>query len=286
MPARWKILLILAFWLGSTSWVLWAKVLRWQVTDQPPSVAFDITDEVRSQPTQWQVWRIGGNDQPDTKLGTMTTELRHERSDDTFLMLTKFPELKMTFASIPMKASKVDLQMRVTREGRLLSQFASATCSTDLASGISGTATLSASVETGQLRGNCRIESNLGNFTKELPPVPVPAGQILNPMMPVNRLVGVRPGKRWVIQYHNPLRDSISLLVQVAPKPQDLLASVRSESFDYRRVNGETTPCWVIDYESQDKTIRAETWVERDGGRVFRQQAGADDVTLRFDRQD
>jgi hypothetical protein len=124
------------------------------------------------------------------------------------------------------------------------------------------------------------VTSPLGNINKPLDSVPVPVGQPLNPLMPVNRVSGVKPGRRWVVHENDPLKDAIAALVREKfgeyglklpeQKFEPLIGEVLSEAqnLDW---NEQSVACWVIEYR-RDEVI-ARTWVRIADGKVLEQEA-------------
>ena len=156
-------------------------------------------------------------------------------------------------------------------------------------------------VVNGMLLGRCRVRypvtAKEPTIDRELDPVPVPAGQVLNPMMPLNRLRDITPGRRWVIREVDPLKDALAVLFQEVAKGAkfnlplpasgsgaELVAEVQSGTEDYAPRSGQSVPCRVIVYRGDRASAR--TWVSVADGRVMRQEATAGDETLRFDRDE
>jgi hypothetical protein len=110
-------------------------------------------------------------------------------------------------------------------------------------------------------------------FSHTLEPVPVArTGSILNPLHPVNRIKGLRPGQTWRMPLLDPLdkarggwekllgkNDTTFLNARVLPQPQLLPDSPRP------------IPCLVIEYDDED--IKPRTWVQLQSGLVLRQEA-------------
>jgi hypothetical protein len=167
---------------------------------------------------------------------------------------------------------------------------------------IAGSVSVTSHVVDGELRG--RVEGTVLDLPlppTDLPPVPVPSGQVLNPLLPVNRLSGVEPGQRWTIQRVDPLGDSLQQLLLAfldkhgdgsklfgSRKPAaDLLAEVLTDTEGVAVRRGEeTVPCRVIVYKNADGKTVARTWVSAADGRVMRQEATADGNTLRLNRDE
>jgi hypothetical protein len=117
-------------------------------------------------------------------------------------------------------------------------------------------------------------------------------GRVMNPMQPLNRLSGMRPGRRWAILQNDPLAEAIYALVGEVlkqtkiglpdRKPTELIAEVKRDPEPLDRPIGRVM-CWVIEYRGDAPVAR--TWVSVEDGRVLRQEAfGMGD--LRLDRED
>jgi hypothetical protein len=162
------------------------------------------------------------------------------------------------------------------------------------------TADVSGVVRDGYLYGHCMVRSPLGDVSQPLDPVPVPAGQVLNPLLPVNKLRDVRPGRRWLVYEVNPLADALAALGQGLLKQhagaavagmaartggrEPLVAEVSDRPEPLTRRNDKTADCWVIEYRGESLT--AKTWVAVTDGKVLRQEAAGQGETLRLERED
>ncbi len=154
---------------------------------------------------------------------------------------------------------------------------------------ITAVARLRGTVVDGQLVSRVEVSSpGLGKFQRDLDAVPVPAGRVLNPLQPVNRLGRVRPGLRWVVPEVNPLRDAVLAMakdhgVSWAVPREDLIAEVGSES-QTLAYKGEGVPCWVIEYRGASP--KARTWVKVADGKVLRQEAFDGGERIAMERDD
>ena len=303
MPSRLASAFIVLFWLASTAYIVHRDVWPRLYANAPPPLQIDLVDEATSRvPVRWLIYR------GDTKLGSLTTELRYQEADDTFWFDNEYRQLKVPFGTATVYVPVAKTGIRVTRDGDLREQ--TLTGELELQMDVVGTPRTIASadadvtgiVRDGVLHGHCRIVSSLtAPIDKPLDPVPVPAGQVLNPMMPVNRLRGIRPGQRWVIRQVDPLARAMSLALKELAQNEsplgslsggvgqdsspELVATVRSRAEPLTRRNGTTVDCWVIDYRSGPNEAEATTWVAVDGDRVLRQEARLLDETLRFERE-
>jgi hypothetical protein len=303
MPSRLGVGFILLFWLAATAHVGYQEVWPRLFSDGPPPLRIDLADEAtQALPTNWDVYR------GDQRIGKLATRMQNVPEDDTFRFVNTYSNLSIeqplpTGVTVVLDVPRAETVVRVTRSGDLREQRMSgdltAAVRTKLGVVKLGTATAEVTgvVQGGQLVGRCKITSPLGNIDRPLDPVPVPQGQVLNPMMPVGRLRDVQPGRRWMIREVNPLRDAVNLLIkevlkssEVAagaipqPRSQELIAEVRSPPERLERPDREPVECWVIEYRNEE--VQARTWVSVSDGRVLRQEASGFGERLRFERQD
>ena len=302
MPSRLGLLAIVAAWFAVTGHVVYHDVWPRYFADAPPALQIDLADEATQQaPTKWTITR------GDKKIGTLTTRMEYVAGDDSFRFVNNYGKLNLDAGKgdnvLSVEAPKLVTTIRVSRTGELREQSMSGELRVSLGPVELGQA--SAEVEgrvvAGMLVGRCRvrypIDASQPTIDRELEPVPVPAGQVLNPMMPVNRLRDITPGRRWVIREVDPLRDALAVLFTELTKGQklpialptsasgaELLAEVQSGTEDYPMRAGLPVPCRVIAYRAEQVTAR--TWVSVADGRVMRQEATYAGETLRFDRDD
>jgi len=296
MPSRFSVLGILAFWLATLGVVGYRDLWPRLVSDGPPTVSIDLADEAtQTVPARWKIYR--GTE----KIGDLTTRTEYSAKDDTFLFLNTYRNLiysdgRATKVLIP----KLDTKVRVARDGSLREQAMNGEMEVLLNDfKVAGAkAKVDAYVLNGELVGRCKLtDSPFGDIDRPLEPVPVSSGQVLNPLMPVNRLRGVTPGRRWTIRKSDPLEDSLKLLFKelagkspllagLVPKDGDaeLLAEVKSNPETIALKDGEKVVCWVIEYRGEG--VSARTWVSQSDGRVLRQEAERHGDVMRFERED
>jgi hypothetical protein len=303
MPSRLGVGLIVLFWLAATAHVGYREVWPRFFSDGPPPLRIDLADEAaQALPTHWDVYR------GDQRVGKLTTRMQYVPEDDTFRFLNTYMGLTLeqslpTGMTVVLEVPKLDTTVRVTRAGDLREQHMTGALKGRLKTKLGplelgkATAEVTGMVQNGQLVGRCKITSDFGAVDEPLDPVPVPQGQVLNPMMPVSRLQDVQPGRRWVIRQIDPLQDAVhALLRQLASKsnlaagaiPQagggELIAEVKSSPEPLERPGKEPVACWVIEYRGDE--VQARTWVSVADGRVLRQEASGFGERLRFERQE
>jgi len=118
-----------------------------------------------------------------------------------------------------------------------------------------------------------KVEQAPFRFDYQFKPVPVArTGSVLNPLHPVNRIKGLRPGQTWRMPLLDPVakaqgalehllgkNDAPFLNARVLPQPQMLPD------------HPSPIPCLVIEYD--DEETRPRTWVQVGSGLVLRQEA-------------
>lgn len=303
MPSRLGIGLIAAFWFATTGYVVYRDVVPRYFANAPPTVLIDLVDEATSvAAVRWAITRAG---QP---VGTLTTKTDYSPADDTFRFVNKYSSLRFDAGAanglpVSLEVSDLITTTRVNRVGALREQTMEGELVVKLGPLELGDATANVSgvVVNGLLVGRCVVlypaSAPTPALDRELDPVPVPAGQVLNPMMPVHRLRGVQPGRRWVIREVNPLNDAIVSLLREMSKGspliaraipdqevRELFAEVGNSPEVVTRPGLEPVTCWVIVYRTDE--VQARTWVGTADGRVVRQEAVVSGEAWRFDRQD
>lgn len=292
MPSRRAVALIFLFWLAVTGYVAYRDAWPVLFASGPPPVAIDLADEAAQRlPTRWTVsW----NGKP---VGKMTTQMKYVEEDDTFRFTTDYHNLRVEVPGGMMVVPEFNTVVRVTRAGDLREQSASGKLEFHLGDFkvADATAKLTGTVADGQLLAS--FEGSFGlagmpprTLSKALDPVPVPKGQPLNPMQPVNRIGGVRPGRRWHVHESDPMKDVREALVkELGIKPPDekkgpLIGEVLS---DRQEIVWQKQPaaCWVIEYR-RDGEVEVRTWVRAADGKVLKQEAYQKGETLTVDRDD
>jgi hypothetical protein len=292
MPPRIAVAGIVAFWLATTGFIAYRDLWPRLFSSGPPPVAIDLADEARQNiPAKWTLYRNG------EKIGKLTTQMKYLDAEDAFQFTYRYSQLRLEQGPVTLVVPDAVSEVRVTRGGDLKGQTITGKVEVEAqgAKVAEGTIDVRATVGNGLLTGRCEIKSTLANLAGDLDPVPVPKGQPLNPLQPVNRVGGVRGGQRWVVHESNPLQDAVgglfrkklaevglrlpeekakdSLIAEVSRSPQNL---------DWKR---ESVPCWVIEYR-RDADVIARTWVRVSDGKVLRQEAFEKGETLMFERED
>lgn len=315
MPSRPVVVGIVVFWLAVLAVVVDREVVPRFFGDQPPTPEFVAVDELSQATVNWTIHRGKADGTSDEQIGRLTSRTDYLAADDSFRLVYNYRAVTLRVVVFDVYVPTATSRMRVSRDGQLKGQELEGRAELDLGRvgkqagllKLTGSAEVKGEVRDGVLEGTATMTSPelLGEpLTAAFTPVPVPQGQVLNPLMPVDRLRGVVPGRRWAVRQVDPLRDVVwELMLKglhegtarldegkkgvpaklTLPPPPELLAEVLREPELLDRPSGPVW-CWVIKYESTDPPISARTYVHRDDGRVLRQEATANGERLRFER--
>ncbi len=296
MPTRVGIVFIVLFWLATVGYVgyrdVWPRIVR----DAAPTVWIDLTDEAtQSVPVRWGLFR------GETRVGTVNSQMHFDPVAEQFRFVTKYREFQVDVQPIRCIVPEMELTTLLDRSGQLRGQTLNGGLIAKLMGQelARGTAKIDCVVHDGELVGHCRLESDFfATIEEPLEATPVPDGQVLNPLQPVNRLRGVRAGLRWVLYENDPLGDAIANATKqvlkkkgisstlFSPKPterQSMIATVSDEPETIRTAKGDHR-CWSIEVRGERGT--ATIWVRAADGFVMRQVAIVGGDSLRLERED
>ena len=286
MPSRPIVALIVLFWAATLGLVfqrdLWPRI----TASGPPPIAVDLTDEATQYlPIKWKVLRGG------KPIGTLTTKLAYQDADDTFEFTSQYKDLRFDVGAMQVVFPDVTTRTRVTRSGSLREQ--SMTGKLRLGD-LQAEARVEGRNENGKFVGCCEIASPLFNLKSDLAPVPVKDGQALNPLQPVNRIAGIRPGQHWFVHEIDPLGQALAALFKEKFGQGLSLPESKKEALEARVADApeslvwgksrEEAACWVIEYRSGE--ARAKTWVRASDGKVLRQEATLLDDRISLEREE
>lgn len=292
MPSRPIAALIILFWAGTVGWFGYREI--WPVlfpSDSPPfsiELADEVTSEVGSQIRGPDVlWGIYRNDK---RIGRAETRLRYFRDDNTFEMETRLVEVKLlSYVELP----EMKNAYRLTRSGHLRAIRMEGRMQIF---GLEGKATFSGEVHDGKLErhGVIDLRPFAGKTEVKLDPIDAPTGSVLNPMHPVPRIMGLRPGRQWRMPILNPLGDAIEPALRAVMESQGMKAPqiklpsgpkfVDAEVLNETamiKIDDKEYECRIIEYRGDDRPAR--TYVRISDGAVMRQEAYAlgEQITLR-----
>jgi hypothetical protein len=290
MPSRRAVALILAFWIATTAYIgyrdLWPRLFA----SGPPPVAIDLADEAaQNVPTRWEVKWNGKS------VGRLRTQMSYVDADDTFWFTNQYKPLEVELSGVTVFVPEFTIATRVTRDGQLREQKAHGNVTVKLNGLTVGTvnAKLAGVVADGHLTANFEGAMEFAGLEKSMnrtfDPVPVPKGQPLNPMQPVNRLVGVTPGREWVVHESNPLNDALlavagELGLPPRKKEEPLVGRVEDDVRDLDW-QGQRVPCRVIEYRRAGE-LKVRTWVRATDGKVLKQEAFEKGETMSIERDE
>lgn len=283
MPSTRAVALIVAFWLATVTYVAYRDLWPVLFVSGPPPVAIDLADEAaQSVPVRWSI-HMSGQKRP----GRLTTQMKYHETDDTFTFTNHYADLRHESAGVVVVVPELINVVRITRGGDLREQSVDGKLAIywgDLKIG-EATARVAGTVAGGQLASRVEAAYTFSalatqKLERTLEPVPVPRGQPLNPLQPVNRLTGLRPGRRWVVHESDPLKETIALLVkeQVGQfgitVPEEKRGPLIGEVLAGERMlewHDQEVACWVIEYRRDEPVAR--TWVRASDGKVLKQEA-------------
>jgi hypothetical protein len=295
LPPRLIVLAIVGFWIGSSAWLFYRDVWPHLRPNEPPPYTIDLADEARQHapPIQWRIKR------GDKTIGTVQTAVRYRASDDTFEMQSKIPRINLgTIGPLQISARALTSTYRVTREGEL--REVNMEGSQDfqvparfLDAGIPTRLTLQGKVDNGFFTATGDVEWDGKKYALPFEPVPVSGqGSILNPLHPVNRIVGLRRGQHWRVPLVDPLAEAVRAMVQKNPVFEILAKQVpRARTLEAEVLDDRATLPWhnggvvclVIEYQQDD--VLAHTWVRESDGLVLRQEASLWGETITLERE-
>lgn len=269
MPPRWLTALIVAFWLGTTGWLVYREVVDRVHSGEPPRFAIDLTDEVSSNTISWNVLQKG------ERIG-MGRSWVHRRRDRTFVFRSEFRFHELSLLKV-LKFKKMTSMYRVNSDGHFLALGAEVY----LESSPFGIDMVEI---TGELLDGFvapRVKLHTGdkfiehNF-KERIKVPE-RSSVLNPMHLVNKIHGLYEGQTW----HIPLLEPLS--VQLPGQGiRELKAEVSRDRLVWQE---EDTSCFRIDYGEPGKRAKARTWVRASDGLVLQQEAAHEGWEIVLERE-
>ena len=286
MPSRPVVALIVLFWTATLGLAFYRDLWPRITASGPPPIAVDLTDEATQYlPIKWKVLRGG------KPIGTLTTKLAYQDADDTFEFTSQYKDLRFDVGTMSVVFPDVTTRTRVTRSGSLREQ--SMTGKLRLGD-LQAEAKVEGRNENGVFVGRCEITSPLFNLKSDLAPVPVKDGQALNPLQPVNRIAGIRPGQHWFVHEIDPLGQALAALFKEKFGQGLSLPESRKEALEARVGDSpesliwgksrEEAACWVIEYRSGE--ARAKTWVRVSDGKVLRQEATLLDDRISLEREE
>jgi hypothetical protein len=295
MPSRIVQALIVCFWLATLGWFGHREIWPRLFPGRAPPFVIELADEATAQgQTFWTLYR------DDREIGKAKTSLKYLNVDDTFEFACEMKDIELHDSNtICIYVATMTNRYVVSRAGELRSMSTHGDLRVENQRRperrVAGSALFTASanfeghVVDGKLLRTAKITLPfLGDVAPKLEPMDAPRGNVLNPMHPVPRVTGLRPGQHWRMPVFNPMGDAVAPTLQAAgqqskltPKgssvpvptgPTYLDAEVLSE----RALipwNGRDFECYVIEYRSSGGEHTARTYVRVRDGLVLRQEA-------------
>lgn len=274
MPPRFLSLTILAFWLATMGWLVYRDLWPWVQPGDPPPYTIDLADEARQfgLPTRWGVYRLTDKEE---RLGRLRTWVEYRASDDTFALHSEMERVRL---ALSFEIGRLASFYRVDREGRLQELQAHFTVS------LGGREVTQGSLEGQVHEQQFHATGRVGPHEFPLQPVPVSAsGSMLNPLHPVNRIAGLRPGQAWRMPLIDPLTDALAATLPVGAAPTYLDARVLTQTEELPW-SGRAVTCLVVEYHHGSERV-ARTWCRAGDGLVLRQEASLKGELLRLQRE-
>jgi len=289
MPPRLVVLLIVAGWAATMSWLLYREWWQWHAAEGAPPFLIDLVDEAAPQAAAWHILR------DDKEIATARTSMEPQK-DDSFALTTEINKLDLDFdtplplgpfSKIKLSLGKLRNVLRVNRDGELLRLYTDVEI--DLGRLLQARFEIHGVPRDGRLELRAVTELPTGKAEHQLPSVEFPSRNVLNPLLPLNRIKGLTPGRRWRITAVDPIADALAASIrqmsaQLAQEakgagsllehlpvggPRELLAEVLPQTQPLTW-QGQVHDCWVIEYRS--KEVAARTWVRASDGLVMRQE--------------
>lgn len=296
MPSRRGVILIVLFWLATVGYVGYRDVWPRLVRDSAPTVWIDLSDEAtQTVPVRWALYR------GEARVGTVTTQMVYDAGPNLFRYVTKYRDFQVDVQPIRCTVPEMELTTILNRAGGLHGQTMNGKLIAKLLGQemARGSARVECVVHDGALVGTCRLDSDFfPSFEQPIEPTPVPDGQVLNPLQPVNRLRGLKPGLRWMIYEVDPLGDALANATKqvlakkglgssmFAPKPvdrQSMIATV-SDAPELLKLKRGEFACWTIEVRGDRGTTTI--WVREKDGFVMQQVANAHGDIMRLEREE
>lgn len=295
MPARHTVLFILVFWAATTGWLYYRDIRPYVTPGGPPPFTVTLFDEAEafryrdndsSKRKEGLEWSIS---QDNEIKGYAVTWYKYDKSDDSFELKSQYKFWPKGRFSSPDPDQVIQSNYHVSRDGELRSVSASVTVrvmSTEVTGALAG------KVSGGML--HVKVDVPLLGETLKFPPIKISSrGSVLNPMLPLNRLPGLRRGQRWRMPLVDPLQDVLRSAsakipalgaLQTPPLPY-LDAEVLPQTTMLERNEGKQhVECLVIEYHGDD--ISARTLVGAEDSLVYVQEVTRQGQNVKLVRED
>jgi hypothetical protein len=289
---------VLLFWLGTMGWFGYREIWPLLFPGNAPPFVIDLADEATSQgQVTWTMYH------GDKEIGKSNTTLKYDNQNDTFLLISEVRDIELAELRIIgrwLYVANAKNYYVVTRKGELRAIHAEGELrvenkrrenrSTRGNFEYAASARFDGEVVDGKLVRSVVLHTPGGNVTPVLEPVDAPVGNILNPLHPISRIQGLKPGRRWRMTVIDPLADAVEPTLQAAwskfnenakplnlklptgPKVLDVEVLSETAGFNF---NGRDQECYIIEYRSSANEAAARTYVRVHDGLVLQQEAFA-----------
>ncbi len=287
MPSRILVLAILLFWIGTSAWLFQRELWPRLRSSEAPPFSIDLADEARANSAQVRWTILRGK----SRIGSLETWITYRKEDNTYELHSKIPSLYLGgIGLMRAKAANLESMYRVSQDGvlratkidgELVVEIMQLSCYLYLVGKVDGQwFTPKGYIAFGRKKEDRDRIPESEKIYLDLERVPVSAhGSVIDPLHPVNRIRGLRPGQHWQTPLIDPLADSINAMVQKDPALA-LLKKDRSTPILHAEVlggprqieyGGSYWGCLVIEYRGDDMV--AHTWVRESDGLVLKQDA-------------
>jgi hypothetical protein len=275
MPPRWLCVVIVGCWLAVAGWLFSQEIWPYLQPSQPPPFAIDLLDEFKDRERVNTLWSVKQNG---TKVFTGRTHIEHP-SPEVFELCAEFvlpPKAPRPVIS-GVAVGKMTSRYRIDPDGRLQGLTVSI-------AGAPESKFLNLFFKekpdfTLRIHGDVRervfrpvLEVPELGQDYPLPTVEVPGGAgLLQPLHPLQRMRGLRPGQQWQMPVFDPLADSLRTLQGSPGGIRILIARVRPEVELFSHGFRHDVRCLVVDYIGDEQPVSL--WVDEHTGQVLRQEA-------------
>jgi hypothetical protein len=262
-------------WLAVNGWLVWRELLPRLLPGQPPPFAVELVEEAQTNrpATTWAVFLDGGP----KEAARIKTQVAHP-ARGVFELVSRLtpspPHSPVSAPGLLLPLGLLETTYRVNAEGELLGVRAHVEAhvgqhrdgtSYDIEGVVQDgrmTPGLTVTIP-GSLLAGKKLSVRFDTLTD------LRGSNLLLPLHPLHHVRGLRPGQAWDAHLLDPLA-----VVRLGPAGVlDTLtpahAAVGAGSFS--RGKQHDVPCWVIDYEGVDRTVRV--WVRRKDDKVLCQEA-------------
>lgn len=204
MPSRFLCLIIVVFWLAMSGWLFYREIWPYLRADRSPSFTIDLLDEIQTQRLE-DFWTVTKNGQP---AYVARTWIKHQGQDDTFALHCELTRpARVTPGAMPTARERKTLQSRyvVTRGGELCEADSTLLITlpqADEQPALEFELKISGPVREGRFQPVFQFQYREDGQRKQFREQPLdsfefPRGCVLNPLHPLDRLPGLREGRRW-----------------------------------------------------------------------------------------